>query len=195
MKALILSIVFGLAAFLVVAEEPATTYSRSLFELGTSFTVGDSGTSDNVGYGICYKFVSYLHPSQPSSTYIGFLSGYFLHAAGGVDIADTKPVTLGWRGLIAPWLGFDGSISPAIGARIYENTLDGSAYFGVCPAIGFFVPISPSVDIALSYEPVFNLYTFDGDPSARNKSYSDIVFLIEFKSYSEQKKVSDVRAW
>jgi len=195
MKACVLSLVFGLTAFLLVAEEPSTIYSRSLFELGTSVTVGDSWAADNTGSGICYKFAQYLNPSSPSSFYYGFLSGYFYHIAGGIDLADTKYVTFGWRGLIAPWLGVDASISPVLGARIYENTVQGSAYMGVCPTIGFYVPVSSRVDFALSYEPVFNLYTFEGSTNAKNKTYNDIVFLVEFKSFSEVKNMTADQAW
>lgn len=196
MKAIILAILFGwFGVFLVAAEDPATSCSRSIFELGTSFTIGDDSAGNNVGYGVCYKTCRYLHPSESSSTYVGILSGYFLHSAGGVDIADTKPLTFGWRGLVVPWLGLDVSLSPAIGARIYENTLDGTAYFGVCPAVGLFVPLSSAVDLALSYEPVFNVYTFEGNPGARNKSYSDIVLMVELESYSRQARVSDDRPW
>ena len=195
MKAFVLSLMFGLIALLTVAGESSATYSRSLFELGSSVTVGDNLSADNMGSGICYKFAQYLNPSSPSSFYYGFLSGYFYHIAGGIDLVDTKYVTFGWRGLIAPWLGVDASISPVLGARIYENTVEGSAYMGVCPTIGFYVPVSSRIDLALSYEPVFNLYTFDGNTSTKNKTYSDIVFMVEFKSFSQVKKVTDDQAW
>jgi hypothetical protein len=189
MKTFVICIVLGLSAFLLEAEEPAIQYSRSFFELGASFTIGDTLATDNTGGGICYKWNHYFDSSNPSGCYYGFLSGYYFHGAGGVDLADTKYVTFGYRGLVTPWLGLDVSLSPVLGARIYENTLDGCAYLGVGPTMGFFVPVNDSIDLSLSYEPVFNLYTFDGKTEVRNKSYNDIVFLIVFKSYTQEKKL------
>ncbi len=95
-----------------------------------------------------------------------------------------------WRGeLIAPWLGFDASISPVAGARITGNLIQGSAYVGISPAVGLYVRCTRAIDVGLSYQPVVNLFHFGGAEEVRNKTYHDIVLSISFRSFTEVKKL------
>jgi len=111
-------------------------------------------------------------------------------SVGGVQIADTKFAVVGWRGeMVAPWLGLDVSLSPVAGARITGSLIHGSAYVGICPAVGLYVRCTPAIDVGLSYQPVVNLFNFGGAEEARNKTYHDIVLSISFRSFTEVKKL------
>ncbi|HET6449868.1 MAG TPA: hypothetical protein VFI08_01100 [Spirochaetia bacterium] len=183
MKAGVIVLLIGVCAAALPAEQ--VQYTRTLTSFGASVTVGDSTSLSNLGGGVLFKSMSFFDPSRPSGLYYGMLTSYFFHAAGGVTLADMKPVTVGYRGMLTPRIGVAVEISPTIGARIVRDTVEGNAYLGIGPSLGVFVPVSESIDLTLSYEPVLNLYTIDGSTATRNKSYSDIVLGITFKSYSQ----------
>ena len=104
------------------AEEDDVQYTREFFAVGGALTMGDS-------------------PSY------GIFSSFMLHSAGGVQIADTKFVKIGLRrSFLAPWLGIDLSIAPTAGARITGDLVRGEAYIGVCPAVGIYFRVDPSID-------------------------------------------------
>jgi hypothetical protein len=172
------------------AENPTIEYKRGFFALGAALTIGDSMRTDNLGYGFSANGFQYFDPSLRFGFYYGFFASFFIHNAGGVQIADTRPAVLGWKGeLIAPWLGLDASLSPVVGARITGHLIHGSAYVGICPAIGFYVRCAPAVDVGLSYQPVVNLFNFGGSDEIRNKAYHDIVLSVSFTNLSEVKKI------
>jgi hypothetical protein len=184
MKTILLGLALSLCAVMLPAEE--LQYSRTLMNVGASATIGgDRFDASNIGGGLFFKSMTYFDPSRPSGLCYGIFSTYCFHTAGGVELADTRLVTLGYRGLLTPWLGVEVDISPTLGARIERKTIEGSAYLGIGPSLTVFVPVNEGIDISLSYEPVFNLLTLDGSASARNKSYSDIALGVTFKSYSQ----------
>ena len=84
MKAFVLSLMFGLTAFLLVAEEPRRrTYSRSLFEFRTIMEIVGRRTTPTTESATSSRSTS-THRVHPSF-YYGFLSGYFLpHRVGGL---------------------------------------------------------------------------------------------------------------
>jgi hypothetical protein len=184
LKVLVISVVLGLSAIFCAAGDSPQSISRAFYGFGSSMTVGDSISSENLGYGFSFKWGMYIDPSKPSGFYYGFFSSFLYHSVGGVSVTDVKYATLGWRGLLAQWLGFDASLSPVLGARISGNTIEGNAYLGICPSLGFFIPVSGAMDIAISYEPVINLFIIDGSQNVRNKSYSDVTLLLVFKSHT-----------
>jgi len=186
LKVLWLCVFLGLPVLLSAEGESS---SRAFYSFGSSLTVGDSLARENLGYGFCVKWGTYIDPSQPSSFYYGFFSNFFYHSVGGVTITDLKCATFGWRGLLTPWLGVDAGLSPVIGARISGNIVEGNAYLGICPAVGLFFPISDAMDISVSCEPVINLFIIDGSPSVKNKSYSDIMLLFIFKAHTQVKQL------
>jgi hypothetical protein len=175
-------------ACLLAAEEPEPRDSRSFFAVSSALTVGELGPS-GIGGGVGVKWGNYLDPSRPSGLYYGFFSGYFYHSVGRVQLTDVKYVTLGWRGLLAPWVGLDAAVSPVLGGRIDGDKVDGSAYLGLCPSLGFFVPASARLDVALSYEPVINLFTLSGSSAAPYTSYSDIVLSLVVRRHTQVKEL------
>jgi hypothetical protein len=186
----------GMITLLVVmagtleAQSSTVEYKRSFFTLGAAVTLGDSLRSDNLGYGFQANGFQYFDPFHSFGFYYGSFASFFIHSAGGVQIADTRPVVLGWKGeLIAPWLGVDASVSPVVGARITGNLIHGSAYVGICPALGFYIRCAPDIDIGLYYQPVINLFNFGGSDAIQNKGYHDIVLSISFTNLAEVKKL------
>jgi hypothetical protein len=182
-----------LAAFLAIgveAQENAVKYSREFFAFGGALTVGDNFAADNLGYGISANHYQFIDPSRPDGVYYGILASFMLHSAGGVQIADTKFVKLGLRrSLPISWIGIDVSIAPTAGARITGDLIRGEAYVGICPSVGVYFTVDPSVDIELSYEPVINLFSIGGDGQVRNKSYEDLTLLVCFKTFSQVKSL------
>jgi hypothetical protein len=191
MKTYKVIIIFLVAVAGIAGAQPQNIeFKRGFFALGAAVTLGDSMRSDNLGYGFQANSFQYFDPFHSSGFYYGSFASFFVHSAGGVQIADTRPVVLGLRGeMIAPWLGFDASLSPVVGARITGNLIQGSAYVGICPAVGFYVRCAPDIDIGVSYQPVINLFNFGGSDEIRNKAYHDIVLSISFTSLSEVKKL------
>jgi hypothetical protein len=172
------------------AQAAAVEYKRSFFSVGAAFTIGDSMQTDNLGYGLSANAFQYFDPSRSFGSYYGFAASFMIHNTGGVQIVDTKLLVIGWRGeMIAPWLGFDASLSPVAGARITGNLVQGSAYVGFCPAVGLYVRCTPAIDVGLSYQPVVNLFNLGGAEGVRNKSYHDIVLSMSFRSFAEVKKL------
>lgn len=175
----------------VEAEEPVVEYKRSFQTFGAAFTIGDSLESDNLGYGLCANGFQFFDPSRSHGFYYGYSASFMIHSAGGVQIADTRLVVIGWRSdLVLPWLGFDASLSPVLGARITGNLIQGSAYVGVCPGIGLYVRCTPAIDVGISYQPVVNLFNLGGAEGVKNKTYHDLVFSIILKSFTEVKKLN-----
>jgi len=184
-KVVLISVLLGFSVLFSVAGDTPLSVSRTFYGFGSSLTVGDSLSRENLGYGFSVKWGMYIDPSAPSGFYYGFFSNFFYHSVGGICVTDVKYATFGWRGLLTNWLGLDASLSPVLGARISGNTIDGNAYFGICPSLGLFVPITGAIDIAISYEPVINLFIIDGSRDVRNKSYSDIALIFVFKSHTQ----------
>jgi hypothetical protein len=172
------------------AEEQGTELQRSLTAFGAAFTIGDSLQADNIGYGVGVRTFKFFDPSSPSGFYYGILANAIVHQAGEVVIGDVKIATLGWRGELVPRvMGADASLSPVLGKRIIGNTVQGSGYVGICPAVGFFFCIGPTIDLEIVYEPVINIFTINGSDDVRNKSYNDICLYIVVKSFTEVKKL------
>jgi hypothetical protein len=172
------------------AQAPTVEYKRSFFAVGAAFTIGDSVQTDNLGYGFSANGFQYFDPSRSFGFYYGFSASFIVHNVGGVQIADTKFAVIGWRGeMIVPWLGLDVSLSPVAGARITGNLIHGSAYVGICPAVGLYFRCTPAIDVGLSYQPVVNLFNFGGAEEVRNKTYHDLVLSVSFRSFTEVKKL------
>jgi hypothetical protein len=172
------------------AQAPTIEYKRTFFAVGAAFTIGDNVQNDNLGYGLSANGFQYFDPSRPIGFYYGYSASFIVHSVGGVQIADTKFAVIGWRGeMVAPWLGLDVSLSPVAGARITGNLIHGSAYVGICPALGLYVRCTPAIDVGLSYQPVVNLFNFGGAEEVRNKTYHDIVLSVSFRSFTEVKKL------
>jgi hypothetical protein len=172
------------------AENPAVEYKRSFFSLGAAFSIGDAVQPDNLGYGFSANAFQYLDPSRSSGFYYGFFASFVVHSVGGVQIADTRLALLGWKAeLISPWLGIDMSLSPVMGARTTGTLVQGSAYVGICPAVGFYVRFTPAFELGLSYQPVVHVFNFGGADGIRNKAYHDIVLSMSFTSLVEVKNV------
>lgn len=189
-KTSVVIILLAVLAGALHAQAPTVEYKRGFFSLGAAFTIGDSVQTDNLGYGFCANGFQYFDPFRPSGFYYGFSASFIAHSVGGVRIADTKFLVIGWRGeMIVPWLGFDASLSPVAGARITGNLIQGSAYVGISPAVGLHVRCTPAIDVGLSYQPVVNLFNFGGADEVRNKTYHDIVLSISFRSFTEVKKL------
>jgi hypothetical protein len=179
-----------LLAGAVEAGEQVVEYKRSFMTLGAAFTIGDTLETDNLGYGFSANGFQFFDPSRSYGFYYGYSASFMIHTAGGVQIADTRLVVLGWRSdLVVPWLGIDASLSPAVGARITGNLIQGSAYVGICPGVGLYVRCSPAIDVGFSYQPVINLFNFGGAEGVRNKTYHDFVLSLSLKSFTEVKKL------
>jgi hypothetical protein len=183
-------VLLGILAGALHAQAPTVEYKRSFFAVGAAFTIGESAQTDNLGYGFSANGFQYLDPSRPFGFYYGFSASFMLHNAGGIQIADTRFLVIGWRGeMIAPWLGLDASLSPVAGARITGNLIQGTAYAGISPAVGLYVRCTPTIDVGLSYQPVVNLFCFGGAQEVRNKTYHDIVLSLSFRSFTEVKNL------
>ena len=166
------------------------TESRSLAQYGVFVTWGaDSGLS-NPGGGISSMSFTYLDPTTKDGAYFSLLSGgYLSHSAGGVVIADSKLLMLGWRqSLFGSEVSVDTNIAPTVGARIEGDKILGSAYTGIGGAVGIYFPTIPGFDIGLSWEPVINLYNW-GNTATRNMSYVDFVLYVVAKRRVETKNL------
>ncbi len=182
------------ALFLLFTAEVAfcadTSEERSWTAFGAVFTVGDSLQVDNTGYGAVIRTFTLFDPAKPSGFYYGFGAQVIAHNAGGVILGDVKITTLGYRlELLSGRVGFDASLSPVLGSRTEANIVLGSAYLGFCPAAGFFFTVAPWLDMELSYEPVINLFSFNGPDDAPNLSYNDISLYFVIKRHNESRKL------
>jgi len=178
----------------VMAEEQAT-YNRTMVQFGVMGTLGGAGDLSHSGWGISVRPYFYLDPSSPDGLYFGFLSGTFMHSADGINVADTRYLTLGWRGNPTAFFGnpvldfqTDFSVSPTLGSRISGSSILGSSYTGVGFTVGLYLPILDWGDIGLSWEPTINLTTF-GAPDIPEKSYSDFVVYWTMKSHNKTEKL------
>jgi len=172
------------------------TTSRTLVQFGGILTRGDDTGWGDLGYGLTFRSFTYLDPSSPDGWYFGFLSGALSHSAGGVALADTRLVTLGWRGNPLSGGGkarldlqFDASLSPTLGARIAGTKVLGSAYTGVGLTLGIGIPVLEGQDLGLSWEPVFPITSWGGEP-APNRGYSDFVVSWTMKIRAETRPLA-----
>jgi len=188
----VLALLLGSAGPLLTthaAEAPKA--SRSLVQTGLLLTRGDDSGWDQLGGGFSLRSFTYLDPASADGLYFGFLGGAFTRAAGGIALADTRLVTLGWRGNPLGWFGkptyglqLDASLSPTLGARIRGATILGGAYTGVGLTLGLGFPVFEGQDLGVSWEPVFPVTSWGGEP-APNRGYSDFVVSWTFKMRSE----------
>ena len=188
MKRYMLIISFGLIAATLQAQQNPVSYARSIIKFGGSFTVGDTFSADNLGYGLMTTTYRFFDPIVPWGFYYGFGGTDIRHTVGGVTVTDCRPVTIGWRKEGASPFGFDMSFSPVMGARSIENTIFGKCYLGVKPTAGIFFAFSDKVDIELAYEPVIHLLSLSGS-EVSNKTYHDFSFYVVLKKFSMVKKL------
>ena len=188
----VLSVLLGTwGGILPASAAEAPKPSRTLIQPGLILTRGDDTGWNELGGGFSLRSFSYLDPASSDGLYFGFLGGAFTRVAGGIALADTRIVTLGWRGNPLGWFGkpayglqFDASLSPTIGARIKGTTILGGAYTGVGLTVGVAIPVLDGQDLGVSWEPVFPVTSWGGDP-APNRGYSDFVLTWTFKMRTE----------
>jgi hypothetical protein len=183
MKHIILIISLGLFSASLPAQQNKESFDRSITKFGGSFTVGDTFTADNLGYGLMTMTYRFFDPFTPGGFYYGFGGTDISHTVGGVTVADCRPVTIGWRNEVVGAMGFDMSFSPVMGARSIDNTIYGKYYLGVKPTAGIYFAISEKFDIELAYEPVIHLLTLSGS-EVNNKTYHDFSFYVVLKKFS-----------
>lgn len=171
--------------------EKAETWNRTLIQFGVVGTVAESGDWSRMGWGLSVRPYFYLDPSKPEGLYVGVLSGALGHSTDGITLADTRLVSLGWRGNPLALAGqplsdfqADFSVAPTLGTRISGNSILGSTYTGIGFTFGLYIPILDWGDLGLSWEPTVNLATF-GAPDIPEKSYSDFVLYWTMKSYTK----------
>ena len=169
--------------------------SRTLFQFGTLLTKGDDSSWDQVEVGFTFRNYTFLDPESPDGWYYGILGSALARSAGGIDLADTRLVTLGWRGnplaglKKTAWaLQFDASLSPTIGSRIQGSSVLGSLYTGVGVTLGLGFPLFQDQDLGISWEPVFPITSW-GEKQAPNRGYSDFVVSWTIKSFTESRSL------
>lgn len=174
---------------LTASEAPKT--SRSLVQFGLLTTRGDDTGWGQLGYGFSVRSFTFLDPTSPDGLYFGFLGGAFTRSAGGMALADTRLVTLGWRGNPLGWLGSpgfglqaDASLSPTLGARIKGSSILGATYTGVGLTLGVGIPLFDGHDLGISWEPVFPVTSWGAEP-VPNRGYSDFVVSWTMKMHNE----------
>lgn len=183
MKYLILIISLGLLAASLPAQQNQESYSRSITKFGGAFTVGDTFSSDNLGYGLMTTTYRFIDPFSPSGFYYGFGGTDIRHTVGGVLIGDVRPVTIGWKKEAVGPIGLDMSFSPVLGSRSTGNTIYGKQYLGVKPMAGITFTINEDIDIEFAYEPVIHIFDFSGS-EIRNKTYHDFSVYVVRKKFS-----------
>jgi hypothetical protein len=176
------------------AEDTQT--SRTLVRVGLLLTKGDDTGWNHLGPGFTLDTLTYFDPSSPDGWYYGVLGSAFAREAGGVVLADTRLVTLGWRGDPGTWFGnpglpfqLDAGLAPTIGSRIQGSTVLGNGYAGLGVTLGLGFSIFEGQDLGLSWEPVFPLAAWGGEVHAPNRGYSDFVLSWTFKSFVETRKL------
>jgi hypothetical protein len=172
------------------AQEPQT--SRTLFQFGTLLTKGDDTGWDQMGVGFTFHNYCFFDPASPDGWYYGIMGSALSRSAGGIVLADTRLVTLGWRGNPLAWFGkpafglqFDAGLAPTIGSRIQGSTILGSTYTGVGVTLGLGFTILEGQDLGISWEPVFPITSWEGNSQAPNRGYSDFVVSWTVKSFVE----------
>jgi len=185
-RLLLVFLVWGSVAW----AEDKPLLARTLTQFGILGTVGGEDWS-RTGWGVSIRPFFYLDPESPDGLYLGLLSGTFSHSAGSITVADTRLVTLGWRGNPLsigghPPLDFqaDFSVSPTVGARISGNSILGGSYAGVGLTMGIYLPILDGADLGLSWEPTINVATLGG-ADIPEKSYGDLVLYWTMKTYTQ----------
>ena len=185
---LVLTLLFGGGACATAEEKPF--WSRTLTQFGVLETLGGNDWSRQ-GWGVSIRPYFYLDPAAPDGLYLGFLSGALSHSAAQIVLADTRMVTLGWRGnplslLGKPPLDFqaDFSVSPTLGARISGDSILGHSYGGLGFTLGLYFPVFDWGDLGFSWEPTINLATWGGQ-DIPEKSYTDFVVYWTLKFYSQ----------
>jgi len=193
MKSIIAFLSIALLGSSLVAEELQP--SRTLFQFGTLLTKGDDSQWDQMGAGFTFRNLFFVDPTSPDGWYYGILGSALSRSAGGIVLADTRLVTVGWRGNPLAWLGkppldlqADAGLSPTIGSRIQGSTILGSAYTGIGVTLGLGITILEGQDLGLSWEPVFPITSW-GEKQAPNRGYSDFVFSWTIKSFAESKSL------
>lgn len=169
--------------------------SRTLLQFGTLLTKGDDSSWDQMGFGVTFRNYNFFDPGNPDGWYFGILGSALTRSAGGVELADTRLVTLGWRGNPLVALGdstwpvqLDVNLSPTIGSRIQGASILGSGYTGVGVTLGLGFPLIEGQDLGLSWEPVFPVTSW-GEKKAPNRGYSDFVLSWTIKSFTESKSL------
>jgi len=193
---IVILFVLATVGLAVATAEDKPILSRTLTQFGVFGTIAENQDWSRAGWGFSIRPFFYIDPAAPDGLYLGFLSGTFTHSAGNISLADTRFVTLGWRGNPlalggkAP-LDFqaDFSVSPTLGARISGDTILGSSYAGVGMTIGLYFPIIDGGDLGISWEPTINLATF-GAPDIPEKTYGDFVVYWTMKSFTQSVRQS-----
>lgn len=165
------------------AQQNQESYSRSITKLGGAFTVGDTFTTDNLGYGLLTMTYRFFDPFAPEGFYYGFGGTDIRHTVGGVLIGDVRPVTIGWKKEAAGPIGLDMSFSPVLGSRSIGNTILGRQYLGVKPMAGVTFTINEDIDIEFAYEPVIHILSLSGS-EVSNKTYHDYSLYVVLKKFS-----------
>jgi hypothetical protein len=184
-----------LAAVAIEAEETQT--SRTLLRIGLLLTRGDDTGWSDLQPGLTINALTYFDAAAPDGWYYGILGSALSRAAGGVVLADTRLVTLGWRGNPLAWLvkgslpiQLDAGAAPTIGSRIAHSTVLGSMYTGIGVTLGLGIPIIDGQDLGVSWEPVFPLLSWgQGDAHAPNRGYTDFVISWTIKSFFETRSL------
>lgn len=184
-----------LSAAALMAQEKVTE-ARTLTQFGAMATLDESGDPSRLGGGFSIRNFWFFDPTKPEGPYFGFLSGTLGHAAGGVVIADTRLVSLGWRGdpFASLWsrptgLQLDLGVAPTIGSRIDGKTILGSTYTGVGFTVGLAYPIADWGDLGLAWEPTINWSTW-GAPDVSQKTYQDFLVTWTIKKHTETKDLA-----
>jgi hypothetical protein len=188
MKRYILIMTLCLFVVTLQAQQNPGSYSRSITKYGGAFSVGDTFTTDNLGYGLTTMTYEFFDRFKPYGFYYGLGGADIMHTVGGVTIGDTRPVTIGWRKEVAYPLGFDMSLSPVLGSRTIGNTILGNLYLGIKPMAGIFFVINENIDIEIAYEPVIHIFNFSGS-DVRNKTYHDLSLYVMLKKLSHVKNL------
>ena len=194
MKTVFLLSLIAFTAASLSAEDPQT--SRTLVKVGFLMTKGNDSGWDHLGPGFTVDTLTYFDPSSPNGWYYGVLGSAFAREAGGVVLADTRLVTLGWRGNPGVWWGapelpcqIDLGLAPTIGSRIEGSTVLGNGYAGIGVTVGLGFSVAEGQDLGISWEPVFPVAAWGSDAHAPNRGYSDFVVSWTFKSFVETRKL------
>jgi len=174
-----------------VGAQEAPTRGRTLSQYGAAVSWGEDTGALNPGWGVSTLSFTYFDVNSPDGGYFGLFSGgYLVHSAGGVIIADTKVLVLGWRQSVEETgISLDVSIAPVVGARYDGKLLLGSTYTGLAGGFGVYFPVAADFDVGVSWEPVVHVASW-GNPPASNLTYGDLVLYLVAKSNTETRKLA-----
>lgn len=167
-----------------MAEPARLALSRTLIQTGVLVTRGADTGWERLGGGLSVRPYQYLDPSSPEGWYLGYLGSALSRSAGGVQLADLRLVTLGWRANF-----FDAGVSPVWGSRIQGSRVLGSSYLGLGLNFGVYVPVFENQDLGFGWEPVIPLAAWGGE-AAPNRGYMDFVISWTFKLRTESRVLS-----